>query len=232
MRWEDAPEIRRLALFESMSEPSFEALMRGAYLQTFPPHVQLIDEGDAPDFLHVLVEGAVEMLSSWNQRETTMAILRPATAFVPAATITDRPYLMSACTLTKSRVAMIPSEDVRRVFREDHAFAEAMAVELARSYRTAVKHTKELKLRSAIERLANQLLRMDGESGGTGAFELPFEKRQLASYLGMTPENLSRAFACLRAYGVSVDQAHVTLADADDLRRLAKPTPLIDDPEP
>lgn len=232
MRLEDAPEIRRLSLFATMAEPAFEALVRGAYLQTFPPQVQLMAEGDTPDFLHVLIEGSVEMYATWNRRETTMAILRPVTTFIPAAAITDRANLMSARTLAKSRIALIPAEDIRRAFRDDPQFAVAMAGELAIHFRSATKHVKELKLRSSIERLAACLLRLDAEAGGTGRFSLPYEKRQLAAYLGMTPESLSRALASLRAYGVSVDQAEIVLTNVDDLHRLARPTPLIDEAEP
>lgn len=108
----------------------------------------------------------------------------------------------------------------------------AMASELAIHFRTVTKHVKELKLRSSIERVAAYLLRQDAETGMTGRFTLPCEKRQLAAYLGMTPESLSRALAGLRPYGVIVDQAAVALTSVEDLRRLAKPTPLIDEAEP
>lgn len=231
MRPEDAPEIRRIALFATMGEETFTALVRGAYLQTFPPQVQLIAEGDTPDFLHVLIEGAVEMYATWNNRETTMAMLNPVTTFIPAAAITDRANLMAARTVAKSRIALIPAEDVRRAFREDPHFAIAMATELAIHFRTVTRHVKELKLRTSIERLAACLLRLDAEAGTTGDFTLPCEKRQLAAYLGMTPESFSRALASLRAYGVSVDHAHVTLGDKVSLQRLAKPSPLIDERE-
>jgi CRP/FNR family transcriptional activator FtrB len=61
---------------------------------------------------------------------------------------------------------------------------------------------------------------------------LPHEKRVLASLLGMTPENLSRAFSTLQRYGVGVHGAQVTLASAPALRALAKPDPLIDNHAP
>ncbi len=231
MRSEDAPQIRELALFRTMEAGAFDALIRGAYLQTFPPQVQLIEEGAQSDFLHIIVEGAVEMFASWNRRETTMMVLAPVSTFVLAATITDRPYLMAGRTIERSRIALIPTEDVRRAFVTDREFAKAIVTDLARAFRSSVRHTKDLKLRSSLERLANYLIRRDAETGGTGSFELPFEKRLLASMLGMTPENLSRAFAGLRPYGVAVDQARVTLNKPEDLRRLARPSPLIDDPE-
>ena len=80
-----------------------------------------------------------------------------------------------------------------------------------------------------MERLANYLLRQDRVQGGSGHVTLPLDKRTVASLLGMTPENLSRAFATLRPYGVKVEGGQVELTKPDDLRTLAKPTPLIDD---
>ena len=47
----------------------------------------------------------------------------------------------------------------------------------------------------------------------------------------MTPENLSRAFNTLSPYGVVVNGAEIALTLMDDLKTLAKPTPLIDDPD-
>lgn len=84
------------------------------------------------DFLHVLIEGSVELHAAWGGSQTTMAILQPVTTFILAATITDPPRLMSARTLEKTRVILPPSEDVRAIFRRDRAFADAVVVEPAR----------------------------------------------------------------------------------------------------
>jgi CRP/FNR family transcriptional regulator, transcriptional activator FtrB len=156
--------------------------------------------------------------------------VRPVATFILAATIRDAPYLMSAQTLEKSRIALIPSSDVRKIFDKDGGFARAIVEELAQSYRSVVRNTKDLKLRSSLERLANYLLREQRRQAGASAFDLPFDKKRLASFLGMTPENLSRAFKSLQAYGVDVDGARVTIRDQADIERFAKPSPLIDDP--
>ena len=58
---------------------------------------------------------------------------------------------------------------------------------------------------------------------------MDFEKRRLASVLGMTPENLSRAFKGLRPYGVTVTGTRISIDNQADLERFAKPNPLIDD---
>lgn len=223
------PEVRSLHLFREMEEGNYLALMRGSYVQNFPPQIDLIHEGDPSDFLHVVLSGSVDLYARWNNRETSMATVRPISTFILAATIRDAPYLMSARTLEKSRIALIPSQDVRDIFDVDAVFARAIVTELATCYRAVVKSHKDVKLRTSLERLANYLLRQQTREDGARVFELPTEKRRLASFLGMTPENLSRAFKGLQPYGVSVDGSSITIADTDDLRTLAKPSPLIDE---
>ncbi|MDE0523915.1 MAG: helix-turn-helix domain-containing protein [Boseongicola sp.] len=226
----DYPDIRELHLFSEMADEQFMTLMRGAYVQNFPPRIELITEGDSSDFLHIVLSGSVDLFSSWSGRETSMSTAWPVSTFILAATINDAPYLMSARTLEKSRVALIPSQDVRAVFGADQRFARAIVSELAQCYRSVIKAQKNLKLRSSLERLANYLLQQQKQSGNVNEFDLRFEKRRLASLLGMTPENLSRAFKALRPYGVAIDGNHVRIADLEDLKRFAKPDPLIDDP--
>ncbi|MFZ5609096.1 MAG: cyclic nucleotide-binding domain-containing protein [Pseudomonadota bacterium] len=232
MRQEDRPLVRRLKLFAAMTQARFDALMQAAYLQNFPPQVDLIHEGDRADFLHVVTDGGVELYARANGREATMGIAWPVSAFILAAVFTDAVYLMSARTLMKSRILMIPAEAVREAFAEDPAFAKAAVCELARSFRAVVKAHKNLKLRSSVERLANYLLRELRRQGEGDKLTLATDKRTLAGLLGMTPENLSRAFNTLGPYGVAVEGSVIRLDKIEDLTRLAKPTPLIDDLEP
>jgi CRP/FNR family transcriptional activator FtrB len=231
MRPIDLTEIRKLPLFVNMADDNFDQLTRGAYLQSFPPQVELISEGDHCDFLHIIVDGNVELFATWNNRETTMATIGPISAFIVAAAFNDAPCLMSARTLEKTKLILLPAIDVRRVFEIDNSFARAVVTELAQCYRGVIKNTKNLKLRTSIERLANQLIKLHVRSGNLEEFTLNIEKRRLASYLGMTPENLSRAFKTLQAYGVIIDGQNVKLTDIQAIKTLAKPTPLIDDPQ-
>ena len=227
----DTAQIRSLHLFQDVADAHFSVLMKAAFLQRFPSHVQLIGEGEKPDFLHVVMEGGVELLSRYDGRETTITIIRPVTTFILAAAIGDQPYLASGRTLEPSRVLMIPAETVRGVFDEDAAFARAVVGELSRAYRGVMKELKNQKLRTSLGRLANWVLRTHARAGGSGCFSIPFDKRTLASRLGMTPENLSRNLAALAEYGVAVRGREVTLKDIPRLADFAKPVPSIDDPD-
>jgi CRP/FNR family transcriptional activator FtrB len=223
-------EIRHLDLFRGMRDENFEAVMRGAYVQSFPPLVDLIREGDSSDFLHVVMDGSVELFATWTGKDTTIGIVRPVSTFILAATIRSAPYLMSARTLERSRIVMLPSEDVRSIFDEDGGFARAVVRELASCYRASIKHTKTLKLRTSLERLANYVLQESAARNGVDAFLLDIEKRKLASLLGMTAENMSPAIKALAPYGVHIEGNRVVIENRPDLEAFAKPTPLIDDP--
>ena len=93
------PDVARLPLFERMDEGSLGRLMRRAHDLTVPAHTRLIAEGDPSDFLHILVSGLVELYGTTAGRSATMAVLRPVSTFILAASIRNAPYLMSAVTL-------------------------------------------------------------------------------------------------------------------------------------
>lgn len=230
MRADDKSLIRNLALFSEMTDGHFETMLKGSFFQRFPTNVVLIEEGAPADFLHVVVDGVVELFASHNNRDCTMAVVRPVSTFILAAVLKDAPYLMSARTAAASHILMIPAENLRSAMAADGALARAMVVELASCYRSVVKALKNHKLRSGAERLANYLLRVHHVQGANGKIRLPLEKKMLASVLGMTPENLSRAFATLKPYGVEVDGPDIHLSMIDDLKVIAKPNALIDDP--
>ena len=230
MRSNDIPLVRKLDLFSEMAEANFDALMQAAFLQRFPPHMRLIAEGDPADFLHIMVEGSVELFAGANGRETAIEIVRPVSTFILAAVLRDQVYLMSARTIENARVLMVPSETVRTIFANDSVFARAVVRELSGRYRSVVKSLKNHKLRNAVERLGNYLLRQEVEQGSRGTVSLEIDKRTLAALLGMTPENLSRAFATLKPHGVEVKGRQVSLEKIDELRSFSNPNPLIDDP--
>lgn len=228
MRPSDIAVIRDLPLFRDMSPAHFERLVSAALLQKFSEQVTLIHEGELPDFLHIVVDGSVELFATWDGRETTLDIIRPITTFILAAVIRDEVYLKSARTLTAAKILLLPAEAVREVFGRDAAFARSIVNELAGHYRGVVRALKDQKLRSGIERLANWILEEDRRQGSQGRITLSHDKRTLSSRLGMTPENLSRNLASLTAHGVNGSGREIVISDRLALEQQAKPDPLID----
>lgn len=230
MRIGEKPEIARLPLFREMAESQRDIVLAGSYLQVFPPQLTLFEAGQSADFLHVLVDGLVELFVEGNGRDTTMRIIEPVSSFILAAVVTDMPYLMSARTLTSSRILLVPASQLREAIREDAALMQATMNELALWSRDLVRALTDMKVRQSAERLGNYLLEYSSRSGNREKFELRGEKRLLASLLGMTPENLSRAFGTLKNHGVALDGAQVTIENLERLRLFARPDPVPSDP--
>ncbi len=231
MRAEDVALARQLPIFKGVSDAHIEAILKISYLQKFPAHLELLREGDKADFLHIVVEGQVEIYAAHADRETTVSVLGYGQSFIVAAVVLDRIYLKSARVMSPCRILLIPADTVRHYFTQDACFARSLALELALAYRHVVKEVKNLKLRSGLERLANWIMLHDEQSGQKGRFTLPYDKRVLASRLGMAPAVLSRAFAALAPYGVKVHGPEIVLRDRPALRKLANPQPTIDNPE-
>jgi len=229
VRQEKRDLIRALPLFRDVAEAHFAELMNAAFLQRFPAGVTLINEGEMPDFLHIVVEGAVELYARHDDHETALDIVEPVATFILAAVVRDEVYLKSARTLTSAQILMIPAPTVRAVFGHDAAFSRAVVAELALRYRTLVRSLKNEKLRTSTERLANWIVQEEVRQGCKHEVTLRIDKRTLASRLGMTPENLSRNLAQLSKHGVRTAGPRLLVDDPAALRRFANPNGLIDD---
>ena len=228
MELRDIEPLRRVSLLAGVDDAQLERLGRGAYLQRFPKGIALVEAGDQADFLHVLLEGAIELVGRAAGRETIVDILWPVDCFAPAAALGAVPYLMTARTLLPSRVLLLEAANLRRCVAEDPALAGIMIGLMAGQNRRMVRQVMDLKLRTATQRLGCFLLRLIDATGERGEASLPFPKATLASRLGMTPENLSRAFRALEPAGLDVDGSRVLLRDRARVEELCRPDALID----
>jgi CRP/FNR family transcriptional activator FtrB len=206
----DITRLRAIDLFSHMSEAHFRKLAHAASLRRFPPRAMLFREGDRPRVLYTLIDGAVELFSQQHERRCTIAVLRSVKPCVLTSIMVDR-NPMSARTLESSELLLVPARLIHEMIETDPGFTAAASHELARDCHDVTENFKAERLTTAIERLASWMLRADAEAGGTGQFALPYDKRTLASVLGMAPSNLSRNLAALAPAGVAVRGRRVTL---------------------
>lgn len=179
----------------------------------------MFSQGDMPEFVHVLLSGEVALVAEDAKFGPTVVEFFPAgEIFVAPAALLDLPYLVSAKAITESRILMIPAAALRRLVTVEAALAEALARALARHWRLLVQQIKELKLKSASERLGSYLLtKALGQEGAT-SLRLTEERKMIAARLGMTPESLSRAFVQLKDVGITARGKNIAIADISKLR--------------
>ncbi len=218
MRSEDRALLKSTLLFSDLPANAIDRLTYTAFVQNLPAGAVLFQQGDQPEFLYILLAGRVALTgNSDGGGEAVIEFFRRGDIFIAPAVILDLPYLMSTRVVQDARILMIPAEHFREVLARDPSLNAALVKELSRHWRLLVRQIKDLKLRTAAQRLATYLL--DLSAGRGGAIELSEERRLLAGRLGITPESLSRAFAQLVAEGVTGRGKRVQIADSDRLKR-------------
>ncbi|MFV3131504.1 cyclic nucleotide-binding domain-containing protein [Niveispirillum sp. KHB5.9] len=226
MKPDDLSLVRSLPMFRKLADGPLSALAACGSLQRYPRSTLLFNEGEQADFLMVLLEGAVELFArDQDEKEAVVDILFPVDSFILAAALTGAPYLMSARTLMSSRIFLLETGAFRRAVAADPDLSIPVMEELAQHFRRLVRQIKDLKLRTGAQRLGCYVLSLAGE---TDEAILPFDKRIFASRLGMTAENLSRAFATLRDHGLSVEGSRMVIRDRVRLTAFSRPAALID----
>src|ERR1700730_3942251 len=222
----DAVALRSIQLFKSLSDPSLPTLLKSASIKYFPARIVLFSEGDRATTLYTLLQGSIELFSEHHDRRSTIAVIRSIKPFV-LASITDNINPMSARTLARSDLLLVPLPVIHRLMDTDPAFARAIAYELAGDVRGIIEDFKSHRLRTSIERVAEWIIRSDEATGGAGSFVIPHDKCTLASYLGMEPESLSRNLASLAEAGVSVCGRQICVGDPAALAEIARLGPRI-----
>jgi CRP/FNR family transcriptional activator FtrB len=224
----DWDAVRAAPLFAAMSEANFRALREGAVVNRLPKNAPVGKPGER--MLHVLVEGSVELYGTHEGQSATIDVKEPVTALNLASVVRNAAPVESTRTVSVARTLAIPAETVRDIFRRDPGFAYAVAAELAATNCDIMRLLMNEKLRTSVERLAAWIVQTCIVHGNQAIVELKFNKRILASRLGMAPENLSRNLALLERYGVRNAGRGIMVDDLRRLKEFAKPSPSIDGP--
>lgn len=222
--------VGTVPLFERLDAPLRKQIEAISELMTAEQDDVLSHQGAMPEFLHILLEGQVVLTSTAADGTTALVeVVHPVGHFVLASVLAELPYLMTARTVTRSRLLAINAASLLRLVESEPSLANTLLRSVSREFRTMVRQVRDLKLRTAAQRLGCYLLARVKDGEATSAdFRLPFDKGLLAARLGCRQENLSRAFASLRAYGVETHGSRVILHDIPRLKALAVPDDLSD----
>ncbi|MBV8523313.1 MAG: cyclic nucleotide-binding domain-containing protein, partial [Acetobacteraceae bacterium] len=167
---------------------TLDGLTGSAVLHRVPSGSILFEEAETPAFAQILVGGSVELLAMRGAEETLVEVVRAPDVLLPAAVLNRQPYLLSARVLDEARLLLIQAQVFRDAVATDHALCLAILACQAAQFRRQVKHAKNIRLRSAEERVGCYLLGLADPAPPRASFRLPLEKRLIASQLGMTRE--------------------------------------------
>jgi len=173
-------------------------------LHRVPPGSLVFEQAETPSFAQFLLAGSVELLGVRGQAETLIELLQPVDLVIPTAVVTGQPYLMRARVYQEAHLLLISAETFRQAMATDHALCRAILGCLAAQFQRQVRSAKNLRLRSAEERVGCYLLAHFERENRASPVRLPIDKKEIAAQLGIAREAFSRALSGMEKFGIRI----------------------------
>ena len=121
-------------------------------------------------------------------------------------------------------VSLIRRESLDAIAGSDGTLIRSLLCLTTMNLRHAEDHMLLLGRKTSLERVAAFLLEMDRRLTAAGILALPMSRRDIADYLGLTLETISRSLSHLRDLGIlgfiDHNQRHIVLLDRQQLASL------------
>jgi len=172
---------------------------------------EIYGEGEDTQFIYKVISGAVR--TSKIMRDGRRQIGR---FYLPGEFFgleLGKQHNLSAEAVADSKIFLFKRRQIEAMAQRNMEAAREMWLMTAHHLRHAEDHLLLLGRKTALERLAAFLIEMDMSHGNCGLFELPMSRRDIADYLGLTLETVSRGFSELqKKQALELDGArHVVL---------------------
>ena len=217
--------VREEHLFCNLPEPTLHRLNDIKSTAVYPKSAMLFIEGQQPRGVFVLCTGKVKLSTSSKDGKTIITkISDPGDVLGLNATISNRPYEVTAEMLEPGQANFIAREAFLHFLREHGEVAVRVAEQLSRNYYTAYEEIRTLGLTSSpSERFAKLLLSWtDANDTANGSqVRLTLTHEEIAEMIGTTRETVSRLFSEFKKEQLlQVKGATVTIRNKKALQRM------------
>ena len=185
-----------------------QVLAASATVQCHPGGAVLFRQGDAADRFFVVAAGHVAVFfgepgEPGGDAARFASIIGPGETLGEDCVCGDAVYPVSAQLFGAGELIVIPGSVLCERLRARPATVMAILSEMSRRLRRQLRQITDLKMKTAAQRLGGYLAGLTEATHGRAQVQLPYEKKLLASHLGMQPETLSRAQMKLQSVGVT-----------------------------
>ncbi|WP_158923935.1 cyclic nucleotide-binding domain-containing protein [Acidisphaera sp. S103] len=217
--------LRATPLLRDLADPVLLRLAAISKILNAPEDVEICRQGDPAGELIIVLSGQLAGFSTApNGTVAVVEVVRAGETLGLATLLARLPRLLGVRTVTPSSLISIEAEGLLTMVEQEPSLVAALLRAEANEFHALVRQVCDLKLRTTAQRLGCYLLSLSAEKQANAtALRLPFDKRLLAARLGCRQENLSRAFAALRGFGVETHGARVILHDIASLTAYSEP---------
>jgi len=197
-------KTRTERLFCDLPAPALQSFENIKYATAYPKGAVLFVEGQAPRGIFVLCKGRVKMsICATDGKTLIVKIAEPGEVLGLSATVSGKPYELTAETIDPCQVNFVKREDFLRFLKEHSDACFRVAEQLSEKYNTACHEVRSLGLsHSAGEKLARLLLEWSSKNGEASKQEprlkLALTHEEIAQMIGTSRETVTRLFADLK----------------------------------
>ena len=193
-------KLRADKIFCNLTAHTVQALEAIKYTTAYPKGAVLFVEGQAPRGVFILCRGRVKLsICSSDGKTLILKIAEAGEVLGLSASVSGKPYELTAETLDPCQVNFVKREDFLRFLREHNDVCLRVAEQLSEKYNTACHEIRSLGLsHSAAEKLAKLLLEWSVKNGGArqpDRLKLTLTHEEIAQMIGTSRETVTRLFA-------------------------------------
>ncbi len=184
----------------------------------------LVWDGDGAQYSYVITRGALRAskTSDDGRRQILDFLFSGQFVGIPS----DAAYHFDVEALIDSEVCRFDKRKLEHLMAKHPSVEKGYRTGAARQLENAYEHAYALGRRTAMERVAAFLLDLRASrcaKSATGVLKLPMTRSDIADFLGLTLETVSRAFSRLKSLGVIrlASAQEVEIRDAERLKALA-----------
>jgi CRP/FNR family transcriptional regulator, cyclic AMP receptor protein len=187
-------------LFCNLSPPAVQKLAAITSAAAYPKGATLFVEGQLPRGVFVLCSGKIKLsTSSADGRSLILRISEPGEVLGLPATITGKPYELTADVIEPSQANFISRRDFLLFLREHGEASLRVAQQLGETYHAAISEMRTIGLsHSAAEKLARFLLELttkDDKDKSAMSATLTLTHEEIAQTIGSSRETVTRLFS-------------------------------------
>jgi CRP-like cAMP-binding protein len=213
--------LRNVPLFQQLGDEQLSRIAAATAQVRVPAEFVLFRRGDMPTGLHVVAYGQVKLaFLTADGVEKVVDVIGPGASFGEAMMLLEKPYLVTAQTLTDSLLLTVGKEALLHELDRNPAMARRMLAGLSMRLHAMVADLESLSLRTATQRVVGYLLRDVAEAPeGPADVRLTTPKSVIASKLNISREHFSRILHELIASGlIEVSGRSIRILDVARLR--------------
>jgi CRP-like cAMP-binding protein len=194
-----SPRPQTPIAFPERSRPASSVSPPLGVVMSFGRNAEIYAEGESAGYVYKVISGVVRISKLLpDGRRQISAFHMPDEMFGFEA---DEVHLASAEAVTPVKVIAFKWNGVLGVARQPTSLLRELLSLAVKGLRHTQDHLMLLGRKSALERLAAFLLEMDRRTGSTHKLDLAMPRHDIADYLGLTLETVSRMFAELKEVG-------------------------------